>query len=112
MPGRDGRTCSVLCYGCQAWGHYSDQCPAANTTGTSGTGLAQFGIVLNQGSEHIPSDWILLDTCSTNSVFSNSKFLKEIVACDKDENLTIFSNGGKQEYFLKSQMKLFLIAVH
>ena len=77
-----------------------------------GTGLAHFGIILNQGNEHIPSKWILLDTCSTNSVFNSSKFLKEIVVCSEDKNLTIFLNGGKQEYFLKSQMKLFPIAVN
>ena len=34
------------------------------------------------------------------------------MVCSEEERLTICSNGGRQEYFLKSQMKLFPIAVH
>ena len=39
-------------------------------------------------------------------------FLKKFGVCSEDERLTIYSNGGKQEYFLKSQMMLLPRAVH
>ena len=47
-------------------------------------------------------EWIPLDSCSTDSVFNNCSFLHSLVACDDKEAITMKSNGGSLEYFLKS----------
>ena len=36
MTGTDGRTCNVVCFRCQAWGHYADECPNAGDINNSG----------------------------------------------------------------------------
>ena len=115
VPGTDGRTCNALCYRCQTWGHYADHCPTTidiGGTGRQGTGLVQLGYTLNQCDGGIPVEWLLLDTCSTDSVFSNCSFLGDIVACDDSQALSLNSNGGgKLEYYLRSRMNLFPLDV-
>ena len=46
MPGHDGTTANVLCYGCQNWGHICPNCP--NSRGRTGHSLMQYGICLMQ----------------------------------------------------------------
>ena len=110
VPGVDGRTCNVLCYGCQTWGHYADQCPNASNN-RQGTNLVQYGYNFNQGDSGIPREWLLLDTCSTDNVFNTCSFLNDIVACDIDDDLKMQSNGGSMTYGLKSTMKLFPLEI-
>ena len=116
VPGVDGRNNNVLCFGCQTWGHYADNCPnsQANSSDSSrqGTNLMQYGYGLHQGSDGIPSEWILLDSCSTNTVFNNCSFLQSIVACGDEDSLTMRSNGGSLDYYLKSTLKMFPLEVH
>ena len=113
VPGVDGRTCNVLCFGCQSWGHYADQCPNAQGNGNSrqGTNLLQYGFNFNQSRSGIPREWLLLDTCSTDNVFNTCSHLGSIIACDINEDLKMQSNGGSMTYGLKSTMKLFPLEV-
>jgi hypothetical protein len=45
----------------------------------------------------IDPNWILLDSESTVSIFSNKKFLKNIRYCGNSHGLRIHSNGGHQD---------------
>ena len=56
--------------------------------------LLQIGVLLTQSNNIIDSNWVLLDTCSTDSVFNNANFLSGIVKCKDDDILNIVSNGG------------------
>ena len=38
VQGVDGRTCNVLCFRCQTWGHYTDNCPNENGNNNSTSG--------------------------------------------------------------------------
>ena len=64
---------------------------------SSSVHLLQLGVMLTQSkddSEIISSDWILLDTCSTDSVFNNKSFLTKVSKCKNEDVLNIVSNGG------------------
>ena len=111
VAGTDGRTCNVLCYRCQTWGHYAGNCPEASS-GTSGTALVQCGVGLSQGPTGIPRHWLLLDSCSTDNVFNNCSMLGDIISCSDDECLNLISNGGTVDYELRSTMKMFPLDVH
>ena len=110
VAGSDGRTCNVLCYRCQTWGHYADHCPESGNR--QGTNLVQFGYNFNQGQSGIPREWVLLDTCSTNNVFNNCGMLGDIISCDLAEDLEMKGNGGCMTYCLKSTMMLFPLSAH
>jgi len=56
--------------------------------------------------------WILIDMCSTHSVSNNKKLAKNIVLCTPNKVLTIWTNGGKKIFKMKSELKLFLISLH
>ena len=118
LAGTDGRTCNVKCFGCQTWGHYANQCPMASDDNDTnirrrGTGLAQLGYSLNQSGTVIPREWLLLDSCSTDTVFNNCSFLGDIIACDDADSLHLNSNGGgSMDYVLQSKMKLFPLDVY
>ena len=105
--GRDGKTYSnVKCHGCQEFGHYKNQCPKAKQVT-----LTQF--VLNQKEmEDINSNWILLDSCSTVSVYKNKNLVNNIKACGKNEELHIITNGGSQTFPYTATDKLLNIPVH
>ena len=63
---------------------------------SSSVHLLQLGVMLTQSNNNdiISSDWILLDTCSTDSVFNNKSFLTKISKCKDEDILNIVSNGG------------------
>ena len=42
----------------------------------------------------IPSNWILLDTCSTDNVVNNESLIECRRFCDQEEILKIYTNGG------------------
>ena len=54
----------------------------------------QLGVVLTQANNIINPNWILLDTCSTDSVFNNNAFLTNVKKCKDSDILHIVSNGG------------------
>ena len=82
----------------------------------SGTSLVQVGYSLTQASvepqDHISPSWILLDTCSTDSVFNNKSFLSNIQNCDNGDGLHIVSNGGSMTYNSTATFDLFDMPVY
>ena len=68
VPGRDGKVHDdIECHNCHQMGHYTNQCPHKKKIA-----LAQFTLTQNK-LELINRNWVLLDTCSTVSVFCNSE---------------------------------------
>ena len=108
VPGTDGRTCNVQCYACQAWGHYADHCPT-----NQATVLMQLGYNFNQSENGgIPKEWVLLDSCSTDSIFNNCGLLGDIVAGDDSDAIRLNSNGGGyMDAYLHSMLKMFPLKV-
>ena len=104
VPGTDGTTANVLCYGCQQWGHIRPNCP--NGRGRTGHTLMQYGICLMQRLDSaefyseggINKAWILLDSCSTLSCVCNPSLITDVRPCDESELMTVFTNGGQVEY--------------
>ena len=102
MPGQDGATSNVLCYGCQNWGHLRPNCPC----GRSGHSLMQYGVCLMQCINYsngfndgtINRAWILLDSCSTLSCVCNPALITNVRPCDSDELMTVYTNRGQIEY--------------
>ena len=107
VPGRDNRVFEhITCHGCQERGHYRNQCPTQkNVT------LTQF--VLNQQQlATINPNWILLDTCSTVSVFCNRKLIHDIQPCEPNQELHIITNGGSETFPYTATSNLLPIPVH
>ena len=52
----------------------------------------------NNDKDIINDNWILLDTCSTVNVCKNALIITNVRKCRKDEELTIVTNGGSQDY--------------
>jgi hypothetical protein len=84
----------VTCYICQAMGHYASECPSTTTTGTT---LVQhaFNFAQTLGAPGIDTNWILLDSQSTISVFKNPNMLRNIRKSDRV--LRAITNGGFQD---------------
>ena len=94
VPGRDGKVhAGIVCHNCNKEGHYSNQCPHSKKK----VALAHFTLAQNK-LELINRDWILLDTCSTVSVFCNSGLVNNIKECKPGAGLTVVTNGGAQSY--------------
>jgi len=76
--------------------HIAGQSNNNSSTNRSGTSLLQheLGVMLTQANTIINPNWILLDTCSTNSVFNNDIFLTNVKRCKDDDVLHIVSNDG------------------
>ena len=107
-PGRNGETHeTVRCYGCRGMGHFAGQCPRQN-----GVNLAQIGVMLAQKHNEIKNSWVLLDTCSTNSVSNDTSMVTNIVNCDKKNVLTLATNGGHKTFLKQADLKLFPMKVH
>ena len=58
----------IDCYECQCYEHFSDQCPDKQQLEIN---LAIIGVMLMQNCDVINKTWILLNTCSTDSVTKN-----------------------------------------
>jgi len=116
----------VQCYNCQQMGHYATTCTSARVTrhqaaiqllqhctieeATFEDEESDFdddedihfsfnltdAITLTQ-AHMIDPNWILLDSESTVSIFSNGKYLKNIRHCGTAKGLRIYSNGGSQD---------------
>ena len=110
VPGTDGVTHgSIKCYACQKMGHYAGQCPRE---AEAEEGVQLLNVELEESYEeeyvsefvflqkqdtrlsHIPSTWVLLDSCSTVSVFKTRKYVTNIRKGDRI--LKALTNGGHQ----------------
>ena len=68
VAGVDDTSIPMRYWNCNDWGHGSNNCPKPRQV-RSGTSSVQIGITFSQcGEGEIPSTWILLDTCFTDSV--------------------------------------------
>ena len=96
VPGRNGRSFpNIKCHGCEAMGHYSEQCPAGE--GENNRGATQIGFSFSQveNKAHaftIPKTWILLDSQSTVDVFHNKAMLRDVQAVG--HRMYIHCNAG------------------
>ena len=104
IPGRDGTTANLLCYGCQNWEHIRPNCP--NGRGCNRHSLMQYRICIIQclDESSIASDgainkaWILLDLCSTLSCICNPSLMTNIRPCTDSELMAVYTNGGQVKY--------------
>ena len=114
VAGRDGNIVDRQCYKCHAYGHISSQCPQTNVN--SNVQALQFGISLTQthdsSNSFIDPSWILLDTCSTDSVFANLSMVTNHRNCRNDEILRIHTNGGTQTFHQLGDLKFLPLKVH
>jgi len=78
--------------------------------------LYQVGISLTQTHESknssIDPAWILLDTCSTDSVFANVSMVTNLRRCKENEILQIHTNSGVQTFHQIGDLKFLPIKVH
>ena len=62
-------------------------------------------LFIEEHCELILSDWILLDSCSTNNVFKNKDLLKDLDKCPQGDELILHTNGGTMLYQYITDMK-------
>ena len=123
VPVSDGRITDYLCLKWNEYNHIAWYWPSASYTnnsnneteqkGCTGVGCAQF--VLSQrsnGKALINKDWMLLDKCSTESVFWYQYLIDKIKDCHAHEWYEIFTNGGSQRYTKIALLKLLSAKVH
>ena len=67
----------------------------------------EFGITLLNGEKAINPQWVLLDTCSTVSLFSNEKLVTNIRPCNKGNGLITQSIGGSMRTKLVADLPNF-----
>jgi len=81
-----------------------------------GRGFLQMGYSLTQTgtdeSEAIDPNWILLDTCSTDNVFKNARYVRNIHKCREEDELRIITNGGHVDYNEEAEFTLLPTTVH
>ena len=75
-------------------GHYASNCPEAKKSGANSNSV-QFGMFFAQSGEahaSIDKNWILLDTCSTDSICNNKHMVKNVHKCKDEEELRLFTD--------------------
>ena len=106
-PGRDGKVYShVKCHNCEEPGHYANQCPKSKTVTFAHFSLTQKKLEL------INKNWVLLDTCSTVSVFCNPVLVKNIISCAPGDGITVLTNGGSETFNQVATSTLLPLQVH
>ena len=114
VAGTDGNIAERQCYRCYAWGHFADKCPNARNVQALqvGISLTQTNNCESTSNTFISRSWILLDTCSTNSVVSNPNLVSNIRQCNENETLRINTNGGTKVYNQIGDLNLLPLRVH
>ena len=118
VPGTDGVTHNVTCYNCKKRGHYASNCPEPDMRRT-GVGALQLCTCFAQSTtpdqnseEIIDSNWLLLDSCSTDNVCNNINMLTNVRNCDENEKLRVVTNGGELSYDQIGDLKLLPIQAY
>ena len=111
VAGTNGETYpNIVCYGCNFHGHYRTECPYATRTGVVSMHI---GYMLTQDDcFEIPKSWMLLDTCSTCDVSNNPDLVTHIRACNPNEVLLAYTNGGSQKFDQLADFRFLPITVH
>ena len=110
---------TIKCYNCNVMGHYASSCPLPQRTRADGTTtgvqmLQHTGICDEESEEdntnfcfslqnnvrEIDTNWILLDSESTVSIFRNGRLLKNIRESENPKGLRVYGNGGSQDAHL------------
>ena len=60
----------------------------------------------------IKKTWIILDTWSTDTVTTNLDCVEEVNNCAKDEELTLFTNGGSLIFDRKGHLTFLPLSVY
>ena len=108
VPGKDGKLYEhITCHNCNTPGHYSNQCPVKKDKVT----LAHFSLTQKK-LQLINKNWILLDTCSTVSVFCNEHLLHDISNCKPGDGITVITNGGSEVFRKHGTLNLLPLKVH
>ena len=69
--------------------------------------------VLNQQQlSAIDPSWVLLDTCSTVSMYCNADLVHHITPCPENQELNIVTNGGSETFPYIATSKLLPVPVH
>lgn len=133
MPGSDGITHKgIRCYRCQKPGHYADKCTKTELvgrrgrTGTMGVQCAMTGSVnFNRDGEveHVclehqgesvvvAKNWVLLDTCFTDSCTNDANLLLHLPKCEPEEELTLNTNRGPISFFKVGTMRMIPVTMY
>ena len=101
VKGIDGKEYrGVFCYNCKKLGHYRGQCPKETEAQRNGwrkdLSNTQLGHALAAHQmEKLPSNWILLDSCSTDGTTNNVGVLYSFDPVTKNDVLELDMNGGQ-----------------
>ena len=118
VPGSNGITiANKKCFRCNKFGHIAWNCTLVEDPiqGKKGSGMLQQGVSLFQkyNTDAVISEtWILLDSCSTDTVFMNPDLVANIRTGRADEELRMLTNGGSVTYKDVADCKLLLLKVH
>mmetsp|Transcript_34948 Transcript_34948/g.35151 ORF Transcript_34948/g.35151 Transcript_34948/m.35151 type:complete len:164 (-) Transcript_34948:81-572(-) len=114
VPGCDGTSIRMRCWTRNNWGRGFNNCPTVkDRRGRTGSSSVQIGLIFshNEGAD-VPESWVLLDTCSTDSVAKSPSMVTDVKQCTNDKCLTIFTNGRTQFFEEKGWFNLFSLDVH
>ena len=70
------------------------------------------GFIMMQNGDVIQKTWILLDTYSIDSMKNNLVYVEYMKNCDKDEELTVLTNGGLLFFDSKWRLTFLPLSVH
>ena len=92
------------CYACHHCRKFSDKCSDKQPKATN---LVIIGVMMMQNNNGIKKTWILLDTYSTDSAKNNFDYVENVKNCAKQEELTVFMNGGSLLFNRKGRLTFF-----